>query len=128
MDLSSATDTTLQALTQTRTLSYPGYTLPGGVCSFAGGSQLYRLIEDEPIAQVQNNSLRMKIDSSKGASGAPWFFCPELDDDECLSEEPGWVYGVNSGYNSVIDRQVGAKVPYFKDDALAIIDGTYVEQ
>lgn len=122
MGLSSASDSTLEALTITRELGYPAHWMIGSTCWENTSWNLFRCEEDEPIAQVQSDSLRMKIDASPGNSGGPWYFCPEADDDECLSGEPGMIYGVVSGFNQLIDRAVGAKVPYFRADALAIIN------
>ena len=60
--------------------------------------------------------------SAPGASGRPYYYCPYADDDWCLGTETPWVYGVQAGWNAANNRNMGPKVPYFRQTALNFTD------
>lgn len=119
MDLSKAEDSTLDALTKVHNLGFPGFARN---CDNANGNTLFHNRELEPIAATKKKKLKLRIDTTAGHSGGPYYYCPTADNDVCGPGEKGYVYGVHAGWNSFDDRAVGPKVPYFRDAALAFIN------
>lgn len=128
MTMSAHSDTTLSALSTVRNLARPGYlTNSGGTyCVTASGTsnRLYLNLENEPIASVNSDHLRLKIERTKGHSGSPYFFCPDGNMQQCGGGEQGFVYGVHSTgrFFGLNYRAVGPKVPAFRNAALAWIN------
>jgi hypothetical protein len=119
MDMSSAGDGTISALTNVQNLGFPGFA-PN--CSNANGSTLFHNREMEPVAGITTKKLKLKIDGSPGQSGSPLYYCPTGDNNRCLSGEKGFVIGVFAGWNSVSDRFVGPKVANFRAAATVFLD------
>jgi hypothetical protein len=120
MSLSQASDSVLEDLGRVRNLAYPLFTIGVG-CVNQQANTLFRNIEYEPIANVMQKRLRLKIDGSPGHSGGAYYYCPDGDDDLCTSTSHGFVIGINSGYNPANKRMVGPKASYFRDAALAFM-------
>ena len=116
MDMSSAADSTLDALTQVHSLGFPGF---DGSCNNMGADILVHNIENEPIVSTRPNKIKFKLDSAPGISGGPIYYCPENDNDLCLWGEQGYVYSLHAGYNSSGKRTIGPKVAAFRDAAIA---------
>lgn len=125
MDLSSASDADLEALTEVHNTAIPGYVKDGANTCVDNhiATNLYHNLEDEPVANVLSNAVRFKIDTTAGASGSPFYFCPEGGDPACPGGggEVGTVYGVLSAYLGGPNRVAGPKVPAHRADMLLIL-------
>ena len=119
MDMSQAGDSTLDALTNVHNLGFPGFA-PN--CSNAGGNTLFHNKEPEPIAATKNKKIKLKIDTTPGHSGGPYYYCPTGDNNICGGGEKGFVWGVHAGWNSFDDRAVGPKVAFFRSAALVFVN------
>lgn len=117
MDLSRASDGVLDALTAVHNIGFPGFA-PRCASNTTG---LFFNRETEPLAATYARKLRLKIDSTGGHSGGPYYYCPKLDDNVCAAGEKGFVIGVVSGWNSAVKRVVGAKSAAFRSAAIAFI-------
>lgn len=121
MGLSAASDGVLANLTRTRNLSFPQFT-GGGLCTNQNNTTLHFNNEVEPIAAIYNRKLRMKLDGSPGQSGSPVYYCPSGNDNECLSGQDGFVIAVFSGFNPVVNRFVGPKIPEHRTVILGLMN------
>lgn len=119
MNMSSASDSTIDALTNVHNLGFPQF---APTCSINGGLALFHNKEYEPVAATLSKKLRLKIDGSPGQSGSPWYYCPAGNNNECGGGERGYVIGVWAGYDSFQKRFVGPKASSFKSTALAVIN------
>ena len=123
--LSGASDSRILGLTRSRSFGYPGQRTDG---SSSGCTEtlfaLQSLEEMESPTSTTTKKVRHRVDNTAGQSGAPFYYCPHLDDSRCNQHptETGFVYGVHAGWNSFNKRVVGPKVPNFRATALALID------
>lgn len=77
--LSGADDATLAALTTIRSFGMDGFLTPN--CT--DNTVMLHQIENEPIASITAEVVRLKIDCAPGGSGRPHYYCPEGDDNFC---------------------------------------------
>lgn len=122
MWLSDATDSQLGDIDVVHNFGYPGSIVDsGGACVVNEfQSDMYSNQEDQPIAGITPLLLRLKIDSTHGQSGSPWFDCPFVGDRSCSGSELGVVFGVNAGHlnTDLLERQLGPKVPGHRAEML----------
>jgi V8-like Glu-specific endopeptidase len=121
MDLSSASDATLDALNGVHNLAFPQF-FPNCTATSPVGQTLIHHKEMEPIAATQNKKVRLEIDGSPGHSGSPVYYCPAGDNNSCAPGDTAFVFGVIAGWDTSDNRFVGPKVPFFKDAATAFMD------
>ena len=124
LTLSGASDTTINSLTTTRTFGIPAAfeatPPPGCVDNFAARTMMRNVESGGPTSTTQKK-VRTRQESTPGQSGSPIYYCPAGDDSVCAFGDPGFVYGVHSGYNSFNKRVVGPKVSSFRTTAIAFM-------
>lgn len=121
MHLSSASNNTLGALTNTHNLGFPG-SVDGFSCN--PGLGMYHNQENEPIAGIWTKQLRLKTDGTTGHSGGPVYFCPMGDDNVCAAGDPAVAIMVWGGWSDCPQcRFAGPKIPWHRNDMLLAIDG-----
>ncbi len=108
MNLSTQSNTELAALTKVHSLGFPS-NAPN--CTDTSLNRLFHVLEDEPLAAVGGDYVRLKIDGAPGQSGSPFYSCPAGGDEFCASGDPGEIFGVFAGWNSLYSRFVGPKIP-----------------
>ena len=125
MNLSAASNSTIDALNNPRNLSLPAWARSGvnGSCDFQGGDMFLNK-SDEVSTPWYTSDLHLAMDGSQGHSGGPVYFCPQDSNDVCTSSDEANVIGVWSGWasNLFYSSCVGPKVPVFRTWALGIMN------
>jgi hypothetical protein len=88
----------------------------------ASGSDDLHIQSNAEVSGMSSGKIKLQSDTSGGASGGAYFFCPEGADDVCDTGEVGMVVGVQAGHNPVEQKNVGPKASAFAGVAITWMD------
>jgi V8-like Glu-specific endopeptidase len=123
MDLSSASDSTLAALSHANNYAFPAF---APLCNLnlvgAGTAGDMYMNNSEGLGSIYSKKVNLKMDGGPGHSGSPVFYCPTSNNNECPGEEKGFVIALWTGWNGVETTMVGPKAASFRDAAVVYMD------
>ena len=124
MNLAAASDSTIDALNNPRSLGLPMWARSGvnGSCDWQH-RKLFLNTSDEVSTPWYTSDLHLAMDGTFGQSGGPVYFCPQGSNDVCASSDEANVIGVWSGWvsNWLYSTCIGPKVPVFRTWALGVM-------
>lgn len=122
MDLFQGNDNDFQAIgSNVHANDFPGFHLTTNYFCAGGGGNLH-IQSNAEVTGTTSGKVKLRSDTSAGASGGGYFFCPDGADDVCDTGDVGMVIGVQAGHNAAEQRNVGPKASAFAAAAITFMD------
>jgi V8-like Glu-specific endopeptidase len=122
MDISNASDTTLEALDTVVNYAFPQFA-PNCNNNLIGGiAQQMFMNTVGQLGSIYSEKINLMIDGGPGHSGSPVFYCPDGDNNVCAGDEKGFVIAVWSGWDGFATTATGTKGASFRDAATGVMD------